>query len=85
MHGGDVLDISELIPRPKIFSRFLGFLTPFSQYRVLRDILPLRWAPSVFKVNNGKISLNPDNKEVLIRFLQKYGELEIEQMDADDG
>ena len=72
--GGEALDISELVPHP---GEFKTIFDPFGRLwgAKVRRLLPLRWEPSVFTVTEGKISLNVDNREVLIRFLRKFGEL----------
>jgi hypothetical protein len=76
--GGKALDISEMV-RNLFPTTIPGMLLDPVGYHRLRRLLPLRWDPSMFVVSEGKISLNEENKVVLLRFLQHCNEIPVEQ------
>lgn len=82
--GDQALDVSDLIEKNiKRSSKLMPF-GPFA-IRSIRHMLPLRWDPAIFVVTDRMISLNEENKEVVLSLLKKCKEIEVEQADAGNG
>jgi hypothetical protein len=78
VNGGAAIDLSELFPSQPKCLRFINSLSVLFRENLLKT-LPLRWNLSIFTISEMNISLNNDNKEVLINFLKKCGEIKIKQ------